>query len=267
VTPVLVSPYRIICLSLVTACATTTTGAQAPAPGSPEAIYAQAMEDLDDGLYPEALRGFNDVKAKFPYSKFAALSDLRVADTHLERGKQLEAIDAYRNFLKFHPNHEESSYAMLKIGDSYYDQIPTDWWFLPPSAEKDQGNTKLAIAAYRDMIARYPNDKLAAESKQKLDECRRKLADHEMYVARFYFERDRYKAAAARAEGLLDTYAGLGLDEEALWIAGMSRFQTGEKDMARRALKKLVAEFPQGANRATAEEMLAQLGTPPAPGG
>jgi outer membrane protein assembly factor BamD len=262
VRPVVNPPLRVFLL-LVAGCATTNT-AGGPAPGSAEALYNQAMEDLDDGLYPEALKGFNDVKTKFPYSKFAALSDLRVADTHFARAKHLEAIDAYRNFMKFHPNHDQSAYAMLRIGDAYYEQIPSDWWFLPPSAEKDQGNTRLAIAAYRDMLSRFGKHDLADQARQKLDECRQKLAEHEMYVARFYFDRDRYKAAAGRAEGLLETYSGLGFDEEALWIAGKSRFETGEKERARDALSRLVKQFPDGGKASDARGLLSQLGPAPA---
>ena len=41
-----------------------------------------------------------------------------------------------------------------------------------------------------------------------------------MYVADFYFKRERYKASAKRAEGILQNYPGLGLDAQALWITG-----------------------------------------------
>ena len=46
------------------------------------------------------------------------------------------------------------------------------------------------------------------------------------------------------------------------------QFETGETELARRPLEKLVAQFPGSGNRAGAEELLAQLGAPPpAPGG
>src|SRR5690349_2485867 len=100
-----------------------------PEPTNAQELYDQSMEDLDDALYPEALKGFADLKAKYPYTKFSALADLRTADTHLARGKHIEAVDAYRNFLKFHPNHEEAPYAMMQIGEAYFSQIPDDWFF------------------------------------------------------------------------------------------------------------------------------------------
>lgn len=225
-----------------------------------EALYQQALEDLDDGLYPEALKGFNEVKTKYPYSKYAALADLRAADTHFERGKFLEAVDAYRHFIKFHPNHAEAPYAMLRISESYFEQIPEDWWFMPPSAEKDQAHTRLAISAYRDMLARFPKSELAPRATDRLAECRLKLANHEMYVARFYFKRDKYRAAAARAEGLLKNYTGLSLDAEALWMAAQARYYDGDVETAKQHLTRLTKDFAQSDWAADAARLLAKLG-------
>ncbi|MBI3180449.1 MAG: outer membrane protein assembly factor BamD [Deltaproteobacteria bacterium] len=229
-------------------------------PNNVEETYNNAMQDLKDGYYPEAISGFTDVKTKYPYTKYAALADLRIADTHFERGKFLEAIDAYRSFLKMHPNHAELPYAMLRIGEAYYEQIPSDWWLLPPSHEKDQGNTRAAIAAYRDLLARYPASKEAESARGRLDDCRRRLADHEMYVARFYFKRERYKAAAERAEGLVRDYPSLGFDEEALWLMAQSRFELGEVEPARAAATRLAKDFPNGSYSSAARRLLDELG-------
>lgn len=228
-------------------------------------MYDVGMEDLNDGLYPEAISGFTDLKTKYPYSKYAALADLRIADTHFERGKFVEAIDAYRTFLKFHPNHSEAPYAMFRIGEANYEQIPTNWWFLPPGAEKDQGSTKLAITAYRDMLARYPDADAASDARKRLDECRRKLADHELYVARFYYDRDRYKAASGRAEFLLKNYSGLGLDSEALLLVARSKRALNDYDGARDAATKLKTEHPESGEASKAEALLDGLPPPAKP--
>jgi outer membrane protein assembly factor BamD len=225
-----------------------------------EELYRQAMEDLADGLYPEALAGFTDVKTKFPYSSYAPLADLRTADTHYERGKFIEAIDAYRQFLKLHPGHAEAPYAMFRVGESYFEQLPGEWWFLPPPAEKDQANTRLAIAAYRDMIERFPKSEHATTAGDKLEQCRRKLADHEMYVAQFYAKREKWLATAGRAEGLLRDYPGLGLDAEALWLAAHSRFELGELDRAKAHAQRLMTQYPDSSQAGLAGSLLEELG-------
>jgi len=238
--------------------------------GTPKTVedqYRQAMEDLTAGLYPEAAQGFTDLKTKYPYSKLAALADLRIADTNFERGKFIEAVDGYRAFLKLHPNHDEAPYAMFKIGEAYFEQIPGDWWFLPPSAEKDQGNTRLAISAYRDFVTRYPTSKYTTDGKRRLDESRRKLADHEMYVARFYMKHDQFAAAAVRAEGLVRDYPNLGLDPAALWIAARGHFLANEPALARAAAEELTRNFPNTDEAADASRLLKQLNATNAPVG
>jgi outer membrane protein assembly factor BamD len=293
---VLCRNFVFLLLLAAPACATTLLRGT---PTNAEETYAVAMQDLEDGLYPEAITGFSDLKTRYPYSKLAALADLRIADTHFERGKFVEAIDAYRAFLKFHPNHAEAAYAMFRVAEANFEQIPEDWWFLPPSAEKDQASTRLAISAYRDLLARYPNQthsekgrtrleqcrQLVAQPAQtpappavdacrtelaqqdlvergvkRMDECRRKLADHELYAARFYFKRERYRAAAVRAEGLLRDYPGLGLDADALWLSARAYLALDDRVAARTSLERLVREFVGTAQAEDAAALLPSVG-------
>ncbi len=257
--------FGVIRLILVATCSLVVAGcATSLIRGTPKTVqeyYDVAREDLEDGLYPEAISGFTELKTKYPYSKLAALADLGIADTHFERGKFIEAIDAYRSFLKFHPSHPEASYAMFRIGEAYYEQIPNDWWFLPPSAEKDQASTRMAISAFRDMLARYPKSENADEARKRLDESRRKLANHEMYVARFYFTRGRYAAAVSRANGLVRDYPGLGLDAEALMLAARAHRELGDEDKTRTTLQRLKSEQPDSVEAAEAINLLDELGS------
>ncbi|MBI5509639.1 MAG: outer membrane protein assembly factor BamD [Deltaproteobacteria bacterium] len=259
-------PVAIISIALCAlGCATTLVRGT---PKNAEDQYTQAMEDLKDGLYPEAVTGFTDLKTKYPYSKLAALADLRIADTNYERGKFVEAIDGYRAFLKYHPSHEEAAYAMFRIGEAYAEQIPSDWWFLPPSSEKDQGNTRLAISAYRDFLARYGDSKHAADGRKRLDECRAKLAEHELYVASFYFKRGRFAAAAARADGLVRDYPGLGLDRDALLISMRAHAKTGANEPAAAAAARLQKDFPNTSEAREAADFMqprSANNTPPPP--
>ena len=77
-----------------------------------------------------------------------------------------------------------------------------------------------------------------------------------MYVADFYFKRERYKASAKRAEGILQNYPGLGLDAQALWLTGQSRFEIGEFELASLALDRLIKEFPAAEEVASATKIL-----------
>src|SRR5690349_560066 len=105
---------------------------------APEDYYKEGMEDLKKELWPEAAAAFTTLKQKFPYSKYAALAELRLADVKFGSDKFLEAIDAYKLFVQYHPNHEEVPYALYREALSHYKELPEDWFFMPPSYEKDQ---------------------------------------------------------------------------------------------------------------------------------
>ena len=230
-----------------------------------EAAYNKAVGNLKNGEYPDALAAFADVKAKFPYSKYAALADLRLADTHFEQGKFLEAVDAYRQFIKMHPTHQEIPYALWRIAESDFKQAPDAWWFLPPPEERDQSTVRLAISAYQDVIDRYPQSEYAPQARAKIDDCHRLLAEHELYVAKFYWKHEKWQAAAARAEGLAKDYPNLGFDAEALLLAVRARTNAGDAELARNAGQRLVAKFPQSAEAAEAQNLMRKLPAQPSP--
>ncbi|MEM6558661.1 MAG: outer membrane protein assembly factor BamD [Myxococcota bacterium] len=228
-------------------------------PRTDEEYYTRSKEYVDDGLYPEAMQILAALKVRFPYSQYVALADLGIADIHFDRGRYIEAVDAYRSFLKYHPQHEKAPFAMLRIAQAYKEQIPSTLFFLPPAAEKDQASTRLAISAYKDMLSRFPQSDEAVEAKEELDVCRLELAKHEIYVARFYYTREKWKAAAGRAEGLLRDYAGLGLDSEALLIAAESRFALGDHAEALQSASRLETEFPDTDEAEDTAELLTRL--------
>ena len=229
------------------------------APESVEYKYEAALIALEDGLFPEAVKGFSEVKSKHPYTSYARLADLRISDVYFEQGKYDDAIGSYRRFLKYNPGHPEVPYALYRIGESYYERLPQDWWFLPPAAEKDQARVHQAIEAFRTLVGRFPENAIAKKAAEQISNCRTRLAQHEIYVADFYFKRERYKASAKRAEGILQNFAGLGLDAQALWITGQSRFEIGEFELAGLALDRLIKEFPSFEEAESASQTLQKI--------
>ena len=208
-------------------------------------LYVQGVEDLASGMLPEAQKAFGDLKTKHPYTRFAALAELRLADASFERSQYIEAVEAYRSFIKYHPHHEQVGYALYRIAEAYHAQLPSDYFFMPPGAEKDQSNIRLAIAAYHDFLAHYQATGPSADlAQQHLADCRRRLADHQLYVAQFYFARGLYAAAANRAQVILADFHDLGLDATALWIAGKAHLEMGNKKAALPYLERLVQTFP-----------------------
>lgn len=227
--------------------------------GSAEDDYQAGMELLKDGAWEDSKKFFDHVKTKYPFSKYAALADLRNADLKYEQKLWPEAAAAYEEFVRLHPTHEEVDYAEFRIGMSHLQDGPSDFFLFPPSFEKDQRQVEQAAESFRSFLQKRPTSKYAPEAKKMLDRANSRLADHEWYVAEFYFKRDKWAGAAGRYQNLVDKYPGTPYEPEALYRLAESCIKLDEKYRARTALQKLIVNHPNDKHRAEAEKLLATL--------
>jgi outer membrane protein assembly factor BamD len=208
--------------------------------------YEKGLAELKDENFPEAQKYFQFVKQKFPFSKFAVLAELAIADTQFARGNYTEAVDSYKTFIRLHPTHEkvEDGYAAFKVGDCYYKDMPDDIWLLPPSYEKDQSAVTDALRELDDFHKKYPDSKYQKDAEPLRKEVLKRLVDHEVYIARFYLNRDHTKAAANRLQGAIKKYPGSGREPELLFALGQTYLQMGDALRSKDTFARVVSEFP-----------------------
>jgi outer membrane protein assembly factor BamD len=208
--------------------------------------YEAGLKELKNGNWLSAQQYFQHVKSSFGFSKWATLAELGIADANVGREKFSEAVDGYKQFIKSHPSHERTvdGYAAFKIGDAYYKQIPSDWFLAPPSYEKDQGPVNDALRELQAFVDQYPESPYTAQAKKLTSDCIRRLADHELYVARFYLDRNRPYAAIGRLEGVLRDYPGAQREPETLLLLGKTYLKMEKPDKARVVFVKLAEEHP-----------------------
>ena len=163
-----------------------------------EELAEKGMEYFDDEDYYDALKAFSTLKERYPYSRYAILAELKVADAHFHRKEYAEAIAAYADFLQLHPKNDAIPYVLYQIGECYYKQLLSE--------DRDQTPTRLAISAFQRLLKEHPNSTYANTAKERIQDCRKLLAQHELYVATFYFKSELYEAALGRFEGLLASY-------------------------------------------------------------
>jgi outer membrane protein assembly factor BamD len=161
-------------------------------------LAEKGMEYFDDEDYHDALKAFTTLKERYPYSRYAILAELKVADAHFHRKEYAEAIAAYADFLQLHPKNDAIPYVLYQIGECYYKQLLSE--------DRDQTPTRQAISAFQRLLKEHPNSTYADTAKKRIQECRKLLAQHELYVAKFYFKSKLYEAALSRFEGLLASY-------------------------------------------------------------
>ncbi|HUH01217.1 MAG TPA: outer membrane protein assembly factor BamD [Kofleriaceae bacterium] len=209
--------------------------------------YTKGVAQLEKKDWIAAAKYFSFIKARFPYSKYAVLAELRLADAEFGAGHYLQAIDSYKMYMKFHPTHQmvTNGYTSFRIGEAYYKMLPGDWWILPPSYEKDQSASYDAERELRKFIRQYKESPFVDRAKPMLLRVSKKLAEHEWYVAKFYWERGKPMGTVLRLRRLLDRYPGTGLDVDAMWLLGQAYIKVKMPDRARGVWERLVNEHPR----------------------
>lgn len=224
-----------------------------------ERLYRKGEVRMEREHYKEAIEKFDAVRNEHPYSKYAIRADLRIADAYFEQEQYSSAAEQYRTFIKLHPKHPKIPYSRFRIGKAMYEKMPGNWFFLPPTWERDLTSTKAAVDALQSFLEKHPESKYAEPGREMLAEARRRLARHEMYVANFYLERSNPEGAKMRLKYLLNNYSGLGLDAEALYMLAQSHHRLGDDEKARTALEDLLEFHPDSGYADDAKDFMKQL--------
>ncbi len=223
-----------------------------------EGNWLRGNEAFEDNEFFAAQRYFQYIRTKFPYSRFAAMSEVRIADCLYERERYLEAIDRYQTFVRTHPAHKQVPYAMYRVGTAYYEQIPSDFFMLPPAHEKDQSAVRDTERKLSEYLRRFPKDEYAKPADKKLKEVRKRLMDHERYVANFYRHLERDRAYVGRLEIIRKDFADVGLTDDLLLEIVEVWARLGELEKAKEASAQLTESFPGSDNIEDAKEALAE---------
>lgn len=168
-------------------------------PNDPAKSFVIAKDPYDDGNYEIAVTKLGEFKARFPYSKYAAESELLIANAHFELDHFAEAAVAYDQFVKLHPKHPKVDYAMFRVGESY-------WKDAPEEIDREQEFTLKAIKEWEDLIAKMPESPYSKKAKELVAQGKRRVAESVAFIFRFYCKQEIYHACAYRAIQEADEY-------------------------------------------------------------
>lgn len=226
---------------------------------TPEENYDRGMAELKAKNYPEAVRFFEYVKAKYPFSSVSLLSDLRISDIKYEQGRYGEAADAYERFAKDHPSSDQVEYAAYRAGLSHLKASPSAFVLFPPVYEKDQRESEKALTALREFVQKYPSSTYLPEARKSLAKAEEILANRELYVGDYYFKRGNWAGAAGRYKGLAESYPDSPQAEPAQLKLAQAYVRMNETYQARQALQHLIVQHPESRERPQAEKLLESL--------
>lgn len=218
--------------------------------------YENAFDAFENGDCLTADPLFRRIRRESPYSRYAALAELRIADCYSQQNQHVQAIRAYRSFVRSRPAHPEVPYAEFKIAESYFRQIPGGFFLSPPPHQRDQTATRNALRELRAFLLDHDDTEYADRAREMLESALDLLARHELYVAEFYRGQGQNEAAVLRLRYLLETYEGANIEPEALLLLGRTYLRMREVRDARRTFEELVQRFPESGYSTQAQSYL-----------
>ncbi|SDO01336.1 Beta-barrel assembly machine subunit BamD [Phyllobacterium sp. OV277] len=201
-----------------------------------DVLYNQALANLNAGRLDEAAKKFDAVDRQHPYSEFARKALVMGAFANYRSGKYDDALAMTKRYIALYPTQPEAAYAYYITGLCYYRQIP--------DVTREQSMTRRSIAAFNEVIERFPQSEYIDDSREKMRFGRDQLAGKEMQVGRYYLERKDYLASIKRFRGVVEQYSNTRHIEEALARLTEAYYALGLTSEAQTAAAVLGQNYP-----------------------
>ena len=170
--------------------------------------YNEGLEELKKNDVIYAARKFNEAELLYPQSIWAPRAALMAAYAYFSQLYYDDTILELEKFLQKYKNHPQRDYAYYLLALSHYNLIIDE--------TKDLEEILKAEKYFKIIIKNYPNTEFAIDSEFKLELIQEILASKEMYIARYYVDREKWIPAINRFKTVINDYETTIYVEEAL---------------------------------------------------
>ena len=173
-----------------------------------EQLVAAGMDSFNRGKYTDAIDAFEKLRDWYPFSKYAILAELKVADASFKKELYQEAANAYEQFEGLHPRNEAVPYVIYQAGMCYFLEMS--------SPDRDLTQAQKALECFQRLIQQHPDSPYARQASEKAKVCARNLSEHEFIVGKFYYKNKKYQAAMERFQNIVESFPDTGMHFKAL---------------------------------------------------
>jgi outer membrane protein assembly factor BamD len=170
-----------------------------PPEDTAQELYEAGVDAMSAKDYGDAQKYFSRLKDRFPFSPFALKAELGLGDAYFLDEEYLLALDAYKEFEALHPSHESIPYVLYQIGSADFN--------LFRSIDRRQENVKEGLEYFYRLQETYPDSEYARAAADMVIRGRRILAEHEIYVADFFWRTGQYGPAWNRYQYVVENFS------------------------------------------------------------
>ncbi len=209
-------------LALLAGCASTSDNPAEKYAKIPEKqLFQQAVNDIASRDYHDSIEKFEALDARYPFGDYAEKGQLYVIYSYYQGDEYPQALLSAQRFIHLHPDSPHIDYAYFMKGLLNYQQNLGifDKYFEANLAERDLSAARSSFVDFSILAESYPKSKYRDAAIQYMIYLRNLMANEELRVAQFYFERKAYVAAIERSNIVISQYQGAPAVMQAMEVA------------------------------------------------
>ena len=199
-----------------------------------------------EGEVHRLLKQLEALQSRFPFSEPARQAQLDLIYAYYKNREVDPAIDAADTFIRENPTNPRIDYAYYMKGLIYFERQANflERWFNVDLSRRPPVNAKKSFEAFDDLVKKYPHSQYAGDARQRMIFLRNRLADFELYVARYYMRRGAYVGALNRAKFCIENYDGAPAVQGSMKILVDAYRRLGMLDLAANAERVYADNYP-----------------------
>ena len=198
----------LICALLLSACGLLPAQTDQTRDWPASKLYSEAHNSLNSGNYEQAIRYYESLEGRYPFSPFAQQALLETAYAYYRKNEPELAIATIDQFIKLNPTHPHVDYAYFLKGVVNFNRGRglLDRLLLPDPIQTDTAPLRQSLNDFAVLVRSFPDSVYATDARERISFLRNALARHELDVAEFYMRRGAFAAAAERGIHVVNYY-------------------------------------------------------------
>lgn len=196
--------------TFLASCASSTDPADAFKGESAHQIYKEGKVALQNSSYSDAIKHFEALDVQYPYGEETERAQLYLIYAYYKKEDYSLAIAEADHYIRLHPSspHIDYAYYMRGVSNYYQNVGPLERIMNIDKATRDLSQIQKSYNDFNTLATQYPASAYTPAAYQYMVFLRNVLADYELHIGEFYYERGAYVASANRASWLVAHYQG-----------------------------------------------------------
>ena len=213
---------------------------------SAERLYAEAKEEAATGNYERAGKLYERLEGRASGTALAQQAQIERAYMLYKSADKAQALSVLERFIKLHPTSAALDYALYLQGlINFNDNLGLlSSLARQDLSERDQQAARDSYQSFKQLVDQFPQSLYADDARVRMNYIVNALAAYEVHVARYYFKREAYVAAANRAQAVVSEFQQSPSAQEALYILMQSYDKLGLTTLRDDADRVLRSSFP-----------------------